>query len=314
MCVIINSELMYFVIIILIIFVALIHFLTHQNRMKSSDGDFKNFHAYSSSNETIKVMSWNLSYFYGPGSEGNNYKHEDIKHYEDNLAQAVMLIKKENPDILLLQEIDFNSHKSHYINQLNFLAQKLQMNYAKATSWKVKYLPYPGFFPKNHFKSIDSGSAVLSKFNIKSNYLNLFAKPKENNFITNLFYPYRYFQEIKLDINGKEVGILNIHLEAFRKKTRNIQAKELVNYLKDKKDIICIGGDFNTIPTNASMRDGFYGLEFENYHDDKTYEIITSYFNDGLSLEVYKSNEESFYTFNSKNLRESLIIFLFQKM
>jgi endonuclease/exonuclease/phosphatase family metal-dependent hydrolase len=297
---------MYLIIIPILIFIIFLILAPWGNRLKSGTQPFTNKVAYSFNSGPIKVMSWNLAYFYGPGSEGFNYKPESYEHYIKNLDKAISIIKSENPDIILLQEIDFNSHKSHGIDQLEYLAKELNLNYAKATSWKLNYLPYPGLNIKKHFKNINSGSAVLTKFKIKNNYQYLFEKPKDNGFLTNLFYVYRYIHDVTVEIGNKEYSVLNIHLEAFRKSARLIQSKVVKDYIQRKENLLVVGGDFNTLPLNASKKDGFYGLEFENYHNDNTYETITSVIKDSLPLDKYLSNESKYFTFSSKKLERKL--------
>ena len=287
---------MYFLLLITI-FLGLIFFLTWPNRLKSGVQSFYNKTFKIEPTNEISVLSWNMAYLYGPGSEGINYAKKDQVFFKHKLSEAIDLLKRSNADIILLQETDFKAKKTHYINQAKEIADALGYNYAPAKSWHCRYVPYPMKDFKNHFGYVESGGAVLSKFPIKDNYIHLHKKPKKNYFF-NLFYIFRYSQIVSLEINNKVYQVVNNHLEAFSKENRSEQAEFLLKELRDK-NILLIGGDLNTLPSSAIKKSNFTPYDIEDFIDDKTYDLFAGVYKDVLDTSLYQADEKKYFTFSS---------------
>jgi len=307
-----NSEYMIYglitLIVLILIFFLVIGYMSYGNQLKSGSQPYKNVTFKDLDDSKIKVMSWNVSFFFGPGSEGLKYEHAEKNEYEKKIMSAINLIKSVNPDILLIQEIDFKSYKSSYMNQVEILAQELGYNYAYARTWKINYLPYPKGRLKNHFKDIDSGGAIFTKFPMTKNYVHLLERPKD--FILKLFYPHRYAQCVTLKIGDSEYQIINTHLEAFKKKNREKQAKELKEIALSQSSLLLIGGDFNTTPKNAKNKTTFKDFDFDSYEGDSTYNLFTDFLRDTLKDEDYENDELKYFTFSSE-LRERKLDYIF---
>ncbi|MBU6153789.1 MAG: endonuclease/exonuclease/phosphatase family protein [Bdellovibrionales bacterium] len=190
----------------------------------------------------IKIMTWNLSYAYGPGSEGGErYRQKSAAHFESTLNAMGDTIKKIDPDIVLLQEVDFRSKRSHFQNQLDFLARRSGLLYrSKVITWDRLYVPYPGLNPAHHFGPILSGGGILSKTPIHPIQNDFLAKPRENSRIYNYFYLSRFLQIA--EILG--LRICNLHLEAFSKDNRDLHLVRLQDRLQEY-DLDLAAGDFN---------------------------------------------------------------------
>lgn len=256
----------------------------------------------------VKIMSWNLGFAYGVGSEGSGYEKLTIEQMNSKLNLASDVIAKYSPDIVLIQEIDFDSSRSHNIDQLEFLAKKLNYPfYAYAVSWDKNYLPFPYFPIKNQWGKMKSGGAVLSRFPINENDVTLFDLPASNAFWYNWFYLFRYTQVVKIKINGQIYSVLNNHLEAFDKSTRQLQALELskiIESINNKNEkILVVGGDFNTTPPNAKIKSNFKDLANDSYESDNTYSTLAShtFLNEVVSLDDYAQDESNWFTFSSVN-------------
>lgn len=55
----------------------------------------------------IKVLTFNIGFLYGRGSEGPEYNHRGRDYYESSLMKVSQEIKDWGADIVFLQEIDF---------------------------------------------------------------------------------------------------------------------------------------------------------------------------------------------------------------
>lgn len=285
------------VLLIITIFIGLIFYLTFPNRLKSGYQDFCNVVHKISPDNALKVLTWNIAYLYGPGSEGIGYQKQTKEFFEKKISDAIDLLKKEDADIILLQEVDIRSKKSNYINQVKVIAQALGYNYAIAKSWHCRYVPYPIKSILNHFGYVESGGAILSKYKIENNYVFLHQKPNKNYFF-NLFFIHRYSQVVEVEINDNKYSIVNNHLEAFSKINRQQQILDVLKLIENK-NILVIGGDLNTLPSIAKKKSHFTEYDFDDYIDDKTYDILADKYKDTLPIEKYQNNESEYFTFSS---------------
>lgn len=244
----------------------------------------------------VKVLTFNLGFLYGKGSEGPGYEHRERAYFEDALTKLATEIKNWDVDILLFQEIDFDSSRSGYIDQAQFVARKAGFPYvAEAVSWDLNYIPYPYYPLKNHFGSMKSGGAILSKYPLSDHEVTLLKKPSSQPWWYNLFYLHRYFQKVTVTIGDKKFNIVNLHLEAFDKDDRMKQAEYLVKKVKEE-NLSLIGGDFNMLPQSATNTSKFYNDD--NYDNDKTYSIMmTSGLLEVIPDEIYVKDETRYFTF-----------------
>lgn len=199
----------------------------------------------------LKFLTWNISYAYGPGSDGiktgntPRYHQRPFSHFESGLKAISNFIRDMKIDVALFQEVDFDSKRSCHVNQLDWIARASGLNYRlPLVSWNHPYVPYPGFNPKNHFGKVVSGGGVISRFPLHSIQNDLLAKPRENSFLYNLFYLNRYLQIFKVELPETEINCANFHLEAFSEDNRELHQVRLQDRLLDY-ELALSGGDFN---------------------------------------------------------------------
>lgn len=244
----------------------------------------------------VKILTWNLGFLYGQGSEGPGYEHREIDFYKRNLEQLAKEILEAQADIVCLQEIDFESSRSHDINQAQYIAIKAGYPYvAEAVSWDANYIPFPYWPLTNNFGRMKSGGAVLSKYPILDNNVHLLSKPASQPWWYNLFYLHRYFQKVTVELGDKKFSIVNLHLEAFDKVDRNEQTKKLVSRVLSEK-IDFVAGDFNMVPPSATKRSKFFNAD--DYENDPTYEtLLKSNLLEVIPDDIYAKAESQYFTF-----------------
>ncbi|HKI44659.1 MAG TPA: endonuclease/exonuclease/phosphatase family protein [Balneolales bacterium] len=255
----------------------------------------------------LRVMSWNIAYAYGPNSDNSNYHPISIKTMEEHLQQIASVIRKYNPDIVFLQEVDFDASRSHHVNQLAELAHMTGLEYAApAIIWKVNYVPFPYWPPQDQFGEINSGGAVLSRYPIESNKVVRLPKPSSNPFWYNMFYLFRFSQVVRVEIRGSEATFINNHLEAYDIDNRIQQAyqlKDLVTNNNDQQPIAVFGGDINTVPYNAKKKSHFADGSSDDYNGDTSLNILMSIkgFREMVPLTDYYKDESKYFTFPSQS-------------
>lgn len=261
----------------------------------------------------VKVLTWNLGFLYGKGSEGPGYLPRTKEFYEERLQGLVNQIREWGPDIICFQEIDFDSHRSGNINQAEYVALKAGYPFvAEGVTWDANYIPFPYWPLSRNFGKMRSGGAILSRFPIKSHHLELTPKPAANPWWYNLFYLHRYFQKVVIDIGGKDYTFVNLHLEAFKKETRADEIKMLTARLeKEKFDFI--SGDFNMVP-DVSVKKRNYPESEDDYDGDLSFGLMKKSGMDEVIPEaIYSKEEQRFFTFPSWAPNRRLDYIFFRK-
>mgnify|MGYP000318397942 FL=1 len=202
-------------------------------------------------NDSIfSIVTYNIGYLSGMT---NNLAVESPKElFDTNLAKVVSETKKVNPDIMAFQEIDFDASRSYHVNQQEEIS-KIGFNYgAETINWDEHYLPFPYWPISMHYGKVVSGQSIVSKYPLKDQKRIVLARVANEPFYRGVFYLERLAQVVKVDLNGKEVVVINIHLEAFDKETRVKQFEEVIktfNRYKNRYPTILLG-DFNSSATD----------------------------------------------------------------
>jgi endonuclease/exonuclease/phosphatase family metal-dependent hydrolase len=166
-----------------------------------------------------------------------------------NLREARALLRAAGPDVVGFQEIDYGAARSGDVHQLDTLAAGLgAAAAAQAVNWDERYLPFPYGRPAVHFGRVLSGQAVLSRFPVRRHARIVLARPPLS-FVRDAFYLDRLAQVAVVDLGGRALAVVNVHLEAFHTPTRERQART-VNRLYDRLAAagapVLLLGDFNS--------------------------------------------------------------------
>ena len=201
----------------------------------------------STNNDSIfSIITYNIGYL--SGMTNNKAVESNKSLFDDNLDHVKDQLKTVNPDIICLQEIDFYSSRSFHINQQEELRQ-LGYNYTfQAVNWDENYLPFPGTNIAYHYGEIYSGQSILSKYPISDPERIVLERVEDTPFYRDAFYLDRLAQVCNISVNGIEIIVINVHLEAYDKETRRKQTEYvagLYNKYKDVKPVLLVG-DFNS--------------------------------------------------------------------
>ncbi len=196
-------------------------------------------------NEELRVLSYNLGFAAGPVQITLADDHPE-SFYTSNLDKFIELVRAKKANILLLQEVDLDSKRSWYMNQLDYIMQELGWGYAApVVDWDM-------FFPFRKERKITKATVVISKFPMVSNEYTLTScKPNFENMLLNLFYyPLLWkstMQRVGLKVNGKILDIYNVHLCVWNRAARVAQAEFLTEWINRESagNNYLIGGDFN---------------------------------------------------------------------
>ncbi|MBD2109127.1 endonuclease/exonuclease/phosphatase family protein [Nodosilinea sp. FACHB-13] len=197
--------------------------------------------------EQLSVVSYNIGYL--SGLTNQQAVERDKALFDDNQATAIAALETLQPDILALQEIDFDAYRSFNLNQQYAVSAALEMAFgAIAVNWDKRYVPFPYWPPQAHYKQVISGQAVLSRYPVRRNERLVLEKVPTNPFYYNALYLDRVAQVTEIDVSGQTLIVINVHLEAFDAPTR-IRQTQVVRDLAEgyAKDYpVLLLGDFNS--------------------------------------------------------------------
>ncbi len=206
-------------------------------------------------NQNVQFMAGkNYVFFYDlPNNTGPDERpsSDDITKTLKGLAN---LITQQNPDIILLQEVDEGAQRTDHADQLAQLLELLPSDYACHTSsfyWQAHYLPHPRIMG-----AVGTKLSIISKYKITTaTRTQLSLIPQDP--ITQLFNLKRALQEVHLPIEGADkLVLLNTHLSAFSKGTDTLerqvtQINQRLHSLNKTQTPWVLAGDFNLLPPNA---------------------------------------------------------------
>jgi endonuclease/exonuclease/phosphatase family metal-dependent hydrolase len=207
--------------------------------------------------DTFTIITYNIGYLSGldNAATSNIASQLSKSFYDENLETAVAALKLYNPDFIGFQEIDIASKRSYYVNQVTELANKLGFSAALiGINWDKNYVPFPLSPISAQFGRTLAAQAVLSRFPITQSARIVLEQLKNKPFYYKAFYLDRIAQVAQIDVSGKPLIIINVHLEAFDEATRasqTIKVKELAESYADKHPVLLIG-DFNSSLNRAS--------------------------------------------------------------
>lgn len=156
-----------------------------------------------------------------------------------DLNRIAEMIRKSNADLIGLNEVDrFFSKRSMYRDQISWLAEQLQMEYAFSPSITLK--------SKNSETARQYGNALLSKFKIlknKSTHIHSSSKFREG----------RSILETVIEIDSQPLQVLVTHI-SFNPSSRRKQIQHILKFVELNPLPTVVMGDWNMNPGSKSWR------------------------------------------------------------
>lgn len=268
--------------------------------------------------DTILVMTWNIRFgigrtpWFGDGCGDRVIIPED--EVLTNLMGLAGRINEIKPDILLVQEVDVQSKRSGYIDQVQWLLDHTYFNYGTyASMWQAQYVPSDGL------GRINTGQAVLSRWKITEAERIQLPLRGDQDALTKYFYLRRNILKTKIALLGLDnFYVINTHLDAFStddtRKKQIERFKEELEKLSNSGAFFIAGGDLNLIPPGSDSTDfcdedkcpgeSFHGLNDDPKHKEGSYfapqitwlqDLYDSY-QSAVPLDEYLRNQEHYFT------------------
>jgi endonuclease/exonuclease/phosphatase family metal-dependent hydrolase len=209
--------------------------------------------------QALKVMTWNVQYLAGKGyvfwydlADGSG---PDRRPSSADLAKTLdavaRVIRDEQPDLVLLQELHDGAKASDYQDQLALLQTRLNDLYlcnSQAFYWKAAFVPHPKILG-----SVGMKLGTLSRYRIaRAERLQLPRMPADP--LSRLFNLQRALLVSYLPVRGGgQLAAINTHLDAFAQGDDTMhQQVAMTAKLLDQRQAAgtpwLLGGDFNLLP------------------------------------------------------------------
>lgn len=209
--------------------------------------------------QELKIMSWNVQYM-----AGKNYvffydvadgKGPDSQPSAQDVAltfnEVARIIKEDNPDVILLQEVDSGAKRTYYEDQLSVLMRLLPSDYKSYCStyyWKNAFNPHPKVMG-----STGVTLAIISKYKIAEATRHQLPSVEWSSIFKDFSFK-RAVLKARMPVHGgKDFFAINTHLSAFSQGTDNMKRQisavmSLLDPLEYNEYAWALGGDFNLLP------------------------------------------------------------------
>lgn len=215
--------------------------------------------------QAIKVMTWNVQYLAGKRyvfwydvADGSG---RDLRPTAADLAynldEVARVLRDEQPDIVLLQELHDGARASDYQNQLQLLRERLSDVYpcsSEAFYWQAAFVPHPKIMG-----SVGMKLATLSRFRISRAERLQLPQPRADL----LSKPFRAKHALLVSYlplrNGSELAVINTQLADSKAEgddaTRQLaMTTSLLDQLENERKPWLLGGDLNLLPPGQYER------------------------------------------------------------
>ncbi len=209
--------------------------------------------AAGTANKQMTLYTWNIGYggldasadFFMDGGSKVNPASENV---ERNLTAIQDFISSRPADAWLLQEVDVNSARTGYVNELTAISEVYPGSFALAYNYKCSFVPIP--LPP--IGKIESGIATFTDGCVQG-LPERIALPCPFSWPVSAANLKRCLLVTRLAVEGssREVVLVNLHLEAYDDGAGKIaQTKLLMEFLQqeyEKGNYVVAGGDFNQV-------------------------------------------------------------------
>lgn len=201
----------------------------------------------------MTVYTWNIGYagldaktdFFMDGGNSVNPSSEDV---EQNLSSIKNFISSHPADAWLFQEVDVNSARTDYTNELDAISDVYAGNYALAYNYKCDFAPIP--FPP--IGKVESGIATFTDCCVNEAPKRI-ALPCPFSWPVSVANLKRCLLVTRIEVKSsdKELVFVNLHLEAYDDGEGKIAQTEMLTELLEteykKGNYVIAGGDFNQV-------------------------------------------------------------------
>ena len=214
--------------------------------------------------QQLKVLSWNLQFLAGrPGNnfffDGGSDPWPSMQTVMANARAVANIIRQEDPDVILLQELDDGAERTHFKDQLQLILSLLPADYAVHTSsfyWQADFVPHSELLG-----GVGMKMSIISKYRLTSAKRYALPAITTDDILARQYNLKRAIQRTYMPIEGGgKLNLLNTHLSAYAQGSDTMlrQVAMVDKILEDHAaagEPVLIAGDFNLLPSDAAYED-----------------------------------------------------------
>ena len=230
--------------------------------------------------QRLKILSWNLQFL--AGRPNNNFFYDggsdpwpSLQTVTANAKAVANIIRQEDPDIILLQELDDGAERTHFQDQLQLILSLLPADYAVHTSsfyWLADFVPHSELLG-----GVGMKMSIISKYRLADARRYALPPISTDDILARQYNLKRAIQGTYLPIEGGgKLNLLNTHLSAYAQGSDTMLRqvamvdKVLEDYAAGGEPVL-IAGDFNLLPSDAAYRN--LGAGSRKYYNESGTEI-----------------------------------------
>ncbi len=204
----------------------------------------------------LRVMTWNIKFgggrvdfFFDCHGDRSQMSQDEVVAHLEGLTSK---IRDYDPDILLLQEVDVLSKRTAYFDQLQYVLDHTDLNFAAyASQWRADLIPQDGV------GRVDTGNAILAKWPLEDATRFALADITEFWWAKNYFWLRRNAIRATVAVPGRDdLHAVGVHAAAYSKdgtKKKHIDRfKQLLDEIHDAGGAVIGGGDLNALPPQSA--------------------------------------------------------------
>jgi len=209
--------------------------------------------------QRLKLLTYNVQFmagknyvfFYDLPDWSGPHKRPSAQDIGRTIAEVARIIQAEDPDLILLQEVDHGASRTDYEDQLARLLPLLGHDYrchVSAFYWQAGFVPHPKIMG-----SVGQKLSIISKYKI-SQAIRHQLPTASTDPVVQIFSPKRAILEARLPIaGGPALALLTTHLEVANQNSA-FKAAEMcrlyhrLEWLDQSGIPWVLGGDFNLRP------------------------------------------------------------------
>ena len=272
-------------------------------------------------NEEYKIVSYNISsgiyssdfssqYYTATDLNGKKITGDhftsDLQTINDNVSGAVRYVKALDPDLYLLQSVDYAATRSHKLDEVELIGLDLR-RYSKiySANYQTMYQFWP---PAKPVGIVNSGTYTISKYKVTSVIRKQL--PISENFISKFGAKDAGISLCYLPISRSdhELVLMNVDLSEYSGKSWQKQFDTVLALAQaeyDKGNYVIVGGDFKADiaysinrfngeykqdsdlieVSNTSLGENFDLVIPDNYRTQASYRVANEAYEQGHSLE-----------------------------
>jgi endonuclease/exonuclease/phosphatase family metal-dependent hydrolase len=220
-----------------------------------------------------------------------------------NLERLAAKIRQVDPDILVVQELDVNSKRAAYLDQMQWLLDHTALDYGVyASQWKADYVPSDGI------GAVDSGNGILSKYPLSGAVRIALALRTDQSELERYFYLKRNLLRATVNVGETKVVVVGVHAEAYSKdgtkKSHIDRFKAELDRWSEAGELVLGAGDLNTLPPGSFKSHDFPDSVCTNedfiaddYRDEATWlESLYESYASEIPLADYQADNASHFS------------------